>query len=590
MFEVGKKPIKTLFNETRSFIIPDFQRGFAWGTEEVDEFYDDLKNENLFFIGSFILKVNPESRTEKVEIIDGQQRTITLSLFYAALGSLLDGLVESENSDDAKINAYELRKSIAEVDKARPTNISKFKVDFQDDYTNKFFAMLLSGKKPDDLPSDKDLFKKVKKIYSKIIELIEKDTNLNYEELIKLKEKIEDTEIIVISIQKDELAYQIFETVNARGVDLTVAELLKNHLFKTIQDHKLLKEKWTDITDNLKQTQIKQLDLSTSLRFYWISNFEHITKRRLYRAIKNKISEGGITEKNLLDEIYSFSIDLGRIYDNDQNKWVALFGETTSKRRQAARWFFYKNDSTRVFSKSIQYLPVFTAILKQRKRIDIASSAFRKLIHAIESINFIYLEMLNLPGNMLEKKYSEYSRKISQSKEKDEITRHITKLYQELIDIIKERTNKEDVYKYVKNLSYSSKKDYSIIMFIFSRLELLKSDFGIVINPTNVSAEHIYSQSGIGTSNNDIDEKMAHSIGNLTIMEFSGPSGNGGLNDNSFQDKKETYAKSPYSMTRNLCAYSKWTSQEINNRTNEFSQLVWKIWGPEQELKDLELN
>ncbi len=588
MFEVEKKRIKTLFNETRSFVIPDFQRGFAWGIEEVDEFYDDLRNETLFFIGSFILKVTPESRAERVEIIDGQQRTITLALFYAALSHLLDHSIEQENVKDASLNAHELRKSIAEVDPARPTNISKFKIDFQNDATNKLFAALLSEKDLDELPGNEDLVKKVKKVYGRIRELIEDDTNLSYQKLIDLKQKIEDTEIIIITIQKDELAYQIFETVNARGVDLTVAELLKNHLFKTISDHELLKKKWAEITDNLKQTQVKQLDLSTGLRFYWISNFEHITKRRLYRAIKDKLSKGEITENDLLEDIYDFSVDLSRIYDIDQNRWVALFKKTTKERRQAARWFFYKNDSVRVFSKSIQYLPIFTALLKQREKVDITSSAFRKLIHAMESINFIYLEVMNLPGNVLEKKYSEYSRKINQSKNSEELTGNITKLYKELVGIIKGKTDRQQVRDYIANLRYSNKKDYNIIMFIFARLEYLKSDFGVTINPTNVSAEHIYSQSGIGSSE-EIDYELGHSIGNLTIMEFSGPNGNGGLNDDSFEKKQETYKKSPYAMTRNLCDYSKWGEKEIKERTSRFADLVWRVWGPDQEIKEFDI-
>lgn len=229
-------------------------------------------------------------------------------------------------------------------------------------------------------------------------------------------------------------------------------------------------------------------------------------------------------------------------------------------------------------------MPIFTALLKQRDKFDITSNAFRKLIHAIESVNFIYLEISNLPGNVLEKKYSEFSRKISQSKTTEELTKNITKLYQELIDLIKTKTNQDDVRKYVSELTYTNKKDYSIIMFIFTRLEQLKSDFGVTVNPTNVSAEHISSQSDIN-SPEGTDADTAHSIGNLTIMEFSGPNGNGGLNNDPFEEKKSAYQHSPYSMTRNLCAYPQWTANEINERTAAFADLVWKIWGPEQELK-----
>lgn len=589
MFEVEKKKIKTLFNETKSFVIPDFQRGFSWGVEEVEEFFEDLNNESLFFIGSFILKMTSESKNEKVEIIDGQQRTVTLALFYAALSYYLDKTIDKEDSEDAKIVAHELRKSIAEVDPGRPRNISKAKIDFKNAETNKLFAQIISEKNINNLPSNTDLSRKVKKVFSNILDLIEEETNLDYQKLITLKERIENTEVIIISIQKDELAYQIFETVNARGVDLTVAELLKNHLFKTISDHETLKKRWLEITDNLKQTQAKQLDLPTGLRFYWISNFEHTTKRRLYRSIKDAIKEGKIKENDLLDQIYDFSVDLYRVYDQDPNAWSKLFGGSSAERRQSGRWFFYKSDATRVFYKSIQYLPVFTSLLKQKKIFDITSSSFKRLLHVIESINFIYLEVLNLPGNVLEKKYSEYSRKISKSKNKEEITKNIAKLHDELKSLIdKQKNSKEEICKYILNLRFTNKRDKGIIMFILSRIEYLKCDFGVTINSSNVSLEHIYSQSDIG-SDQKINEETAHSIGNLTLMEFSGPNGNGSLNNKPFEEKKSAYKESSYSLTRDICNYKKWTAKSIDERGKKIVDMVWRIWGPDQEIKNFGL-
>lgn len=588
MFEVEKKRIKTLFNETTSFVIPDFQRGFSWGVEEIEEFFEDLNNEQLFFIGSFILKSKQDSRVEKVEIIDGQQRTVTLALLYAALSFYFDNPISSDDVDDARLIAHELRKSIAEVDPGRPRNISRFKINFKDDIVNGFFSQILSSH-AEDLPAEDDLQKRVRKAYKKILELIEQETSRDYQKLINLKERIENTEVIIITIQKDELAYQIFETVNARGVDLTVAELLKNHLFRTISDHEALKSKWANITNNLKQTQAKQLDLPTGLRFYWISNFEHTTKRRLYRAIKDAIRDGRTTESTLLNDIYAFSSDLHDLYEQNLEDWVRIFGTTSAVRRQAARWFFYKNDAARIFDKSIQYLPIFTALLKQRDLFDITSPAFRKLIHSIESVNFVYLEILGLPGNVLEKKYSEYSRKITQSSTKEEINLQVAQLCADLKGIIEKQKNSRSIVdEYISNLRYTNKRDKGIINFIFSRIEGLMVDFGVTINPANISLEHILSQNEFGR-NGEARNTIAHGVGNLTLMEFAGPNGNGSLNDAPFEEKKGVYAQSPYHLTRGLCSYESWSEDAIKERTKKICDMVWEIWGPNQKISDFGL-
>src|SRR5690606_17205861 len=126
---------------------------------------------------------------------DGQQRTVTLALFYAALSYHFDSTINKDDLEDAKIIAHELRKNIAEIDPGRPRNISKFKIDFRNDETNSLFAQIISERNIDDFPLNNDLSKKVKKIFQKILELIEEKTNLDYKKLIELKEKIENTEV-----------------------------------------------------------------------------------------------------------------------------------------------------------------------------------------------------------------------------------------------------------------------------------------------------------------------------------------------------------------------------------------------------------
>ena len=73
------------------------------------------------------------------------------------------------------------------------------------------------------------------------------------------------------------------------------------------------------------------------------------------------------------------------------------------------------------------------------------------------------------------------------------------------------------------------------------------------------------------------------------MMEFSGPHGNGSLNDRPFSEKIKTYEKSSYSLTRNLSKYSQWDKEAIDARTENIASLVWKIWGPDQETKHFDL-
>ncbi len=77
------------------------------------------------------------------------------------------------------------------------------------------------------------------------------------ESVKSLRDKVASLIVINVEIAKEEDAYEIFETTNARGVELSVADLLKNLIFKKIpagNDRDLAKEIWLDISVNIEST------------------------------------------------------------------------------------------------------------------------------------------------------------------------------------------------------------------------------------------------------------------------------------------------------------------------------------------------
>lgn len=74
---------KTIFSGN-NYIIPLYQRAFAWSDKEISQLIDDVYGfaaEN-YYIGSLVVK----SRKEGYEVIDGQQRLTALYLLLNYLG------------------------------------------------------------------------------------------------------------------------------------------------------------------------------------------------------------------------------------------------------------------------------------------------------------------------------------------------------------------------------------------------------------------------------------------------------------------------------------------------------------------------
>ncbi|WP_278581328.1 DUF262 domain-containing protein [Prevotella denticola] len=102
---IDQKTVKGLFQDSKSdFLIPDYQRPYAWGDEECKTLWEDLfsfsfpnddsdqfNDSDEYFLGPIVTFKNNEG---KMEIIDGQQRLTTLMLllraFYNKLGHMQD--------------------------------------------------------------------------------------------------------------------------------------------------------------------------------------------------------------------------------------------------------------------------------------------------------------------------------------------------------------------------------------------------------------------------------------------------------------------------------------------------------------------
>ena len=102
---VDQKTIKDLFQDKKAdFLIPDYQRPYAWGETECQTLWDDIfsfaipdegrvefDSNSEYFLGPIVTFRNTNF---KMEVIDGQQRLTTLMLllraFYTKFGHMQD--------------------------------------------------------------------------------------------------------------------------------------------------------------------------------------------------------------------------------------------------------------------------------------------------------------------------------------------------------------------------------------------------------------------------------------------------------------------------------------------------------------------
>ena len=135
----------------------------------------------------------------------------------------------------------------------------------------------------------------------------------------------------VIEVQNDLDAFKVFETLNARGVKLSTADLLKNYLFSQTArlgqlDLDEAERRWQNVADSLRTN-----DLTTFIRHYWNSkNYPIVRQNTLFKSIKKNINSAE-NAFALLDSLESnvifytaFNSPYDEIWDKEERKHLRV--------------------------------------------------------------------------------------------------------------------------------------------------------------------------------------------------------------------------------------------------------------------------
>ena len=110
--------------------------------------------------------------------------------------------------------------------------------------------------------------------------------------------------VIEIRISNDSEAYEIFERINNYGVDLSLADLLKNHILKNTTSSDDAFETWYELEKTIRDAGV---EMKKFIRYHWLSKYGFRTEKQLYNTLKGAISDydSFLTEISDSGELYS---------------------------------------------------------------------------------------------------------------------------------------------------------------------------------------------------------------------------------------------------------------------------------------------
>ena len=384
---------------------------------------------------------------------------------------------------------------------------------------------------------------------------------------------IENLIIIKIEISSEEDAYEIFETTNARGVDLNVADLVKNLVFKNISIHDdkdFVKDIWTEIINDVQATSFEMKKL---LRYFWISKYAFITEKKLFKAIKYEITDWD----KFLDDLFSVSKHINLLLQGNEDDYKNLGLKHPEK--------IYKSISAIRFMNVSQCYVLFLSILRNYN--DLGTDPY-KVFELIEKFTFVYSAVCKLPGNKVERLYSRYAQRIEEivrDEDKKKISGKIQSLFSELkTELTEEKPPFEYFNEQFQEIRYkNTETGRTFVKYILSEINNIEETEELKIDFTNVNIEHILPQkpdSDWGLSKVNI-KPYVHLLGNLTLV---GKKINSRIGNKPLNHKVKELEKSRLKITVDLVNYLKtnnlkWDNEQIYKRQKELAKIAYhKIW------------
>lgn len=519
---VDQKSVKDLFqNNKADFLIPDYQRPYAWEDKECQTLWDDIfafafpeddyekfdGSKDEYFLGPIVTFRNSEG---KLEVIDGQQRLTTLMLLLRAFYSMFDNMKDA-NSVKTREN---IAKCIWKTDEFGSPDMNILKIDSQvatDKDKEESLSILRSGVVTCDQKSKyADNYRFFQKEIDKFLK-----SYPSYFPYLPTR-ILNNCILLPIEAESQDTALRIFSTLNDRGKPLSDADIFKAQFYKYYS--KLGKK-----DDFIAQW--KELEELTEKIF-----------NPIYGTPMDELFSRYMYYERALKEIKSSTTEaLRKFYEKDNYKLLQSTVTFENLKMLAAFWNDVSNQNKERFSENVlrrlfvlNYAPngmwtYFTSVYFMHNKDDEGGLDDEKFyIFLCRTTAFVWAYALTNPGlNSLR-----------------------TPIFAEMVNIVKNKDVTFEEYKFDEQQFRSIFENYK---FLNGR-PLTKSmitwwaynfkEQGLMSLETTIEIEHIYAKNRFDKEHSLSSREIVESLGNKAILEKRI---NIRASDYRFEDKKKYY-------------------------------------------------
>lgn len=549
--DTSSETFRQLMGNGITYEIPKFQRDYSWEAEQWDDLWQDIrslmsKEEPFHYLGYLVLQTSDQ---KTFRVIDGQQRLTTLSILVLAVLKALQNL-EQQGVDAAnnKQRQEVLRNSyIGYLDPVTLVPKNKLRLNRNNETYYRTYLVTLDKPKERGINASERL---MKNCYAWFCDRVS-ETYHTGEALADFVNTIVDKIFFTVIRVNDELnAFKVFETLNARGVQLSSADLLKNYLFSLADQEDAhstelneMERFWSGIIDRLTSERIPEF-----LRTYWNSKNKSVSKNDLFKTIRKRITSKAEAFKLLRD------------LDREADLYVALRSPEDE---------FWKGKP--VIAEHLRELAMFQvrqpfALLMAAYR-ELDEAGFIRVLRTTSIISFRYNVIGGLNANEQDVAYNEAVLLIAREKRFE--NSWVRRVYPDDDSFTTAFSNAE--FK-------PSTRNNKLTRYILAELERAKHGQAPDRSSDVYSIEHVLPQapSNEWGFDDDATERCVYRLGNLTLLETSK---NKNIGNSTYSEKRKVYEGSSIGLTRALAEhYAEWTEETISKRQQLMAKMAKGVW------------
>ncbi len=554
--EAKEYPIAKVFSNDFVFEIPEFQRQYAWTTEQAGELLDDIllfmgngdqavEDLNPYFLGIIVLikEDDPEA-----EVVDGQQRLATLTILLAVLRELSSSS-SPKFADGITGYLYEAANPVVNNLPRYRLKLGKQSEEFFRKYIQDEGGLNSLAQQPVRSGSRKNIRDNAECFLKELRPRSEEQR----QKLVKFI--IDRCYLVVISTRDVESAYRIFAVLNDRGLNLSHTDILKARIIGEIPEAKRgdYTEKWEDEEAKLGH------DLFQSL-------FSHI------RMIKRKTKA-----RNLLTEFRDNirpQENPQEFIDNTLQPMADAFSDISYAAYESATCADKINETLKWLNRvdNVSWVPPALSYVAKYRAESGSPEIILRFLRDLERLAS-GLMILRRNTNRCIERYGHLLTAIEEGAD----------LYQETSPL---QLTAEERKEIVEALNGDIYNVLQIRTQVLLRLDSAFSGGGVEHDHPIITIEHVLPQNPPAKSewldwfpDEEQRDNLTHKIGNLAPLPRSV---NARARNFDFQRKKREYFQrenaANFTLTNQVLAQEKWTPEVVEQRQTDLVNKLKKVW------------